>query len=136
MAEINPGLTLDLHEYGGDAFWFSARQQRTDADQQWEQRMADRMIEAIVDSGAQLPPEDHLPGSFFTRGPRGVFWLNALERGEGLNLTDFAASQYGPAFTIETGMKSGTFEHRVTNSKLAARTAVAVFEERHASTPA
>ena len=36
MAAIQPGLTLDLHEHGGDFFWFSARHQRTPSDQQWE----------------------------------------------------------------------------------------------------
>ncbi len=131
MARINPGLTLDLHEHGGDAFWFSARQQRNDEDQAWEQRMADEMIGAVARSGAALMPEEYLPGSFFTRGPRGVYWLDAGQRGEGLNLADFGASRYGPAFTIETGMRTG-FENRVKTAMLVAQTAVRVFEERYA----
>ena len=44
MARIEPGLTLDLHEYGGDGFWFSARHQRNEDDELWEERMADSMI--------------------------------------------------------------------------------------------
>ena len=103
MAEINPRLTLDLHEHGGNAFWFSARHQRNDDDEKWERRMADEIIKAVTDSGAALMPDDYLPGSFFTKGKPSVYWLNPQERGEGLNLADFGASKYGPAFTIETG---------------------------------
>ncbi|MDP6777642.1 MAG: hypothetical protein QGI83_12850 [Candidatus Latescibacteria bacterium] len=131
MAEIRPGLTLDLHEHGGDAFWFSARHQRNDDDEAWEKRMADAIIGAVTDSGAALMPEEYLPGSFFTKGQRSVYWLNPQERGEGLNLADFGACEYGPAFTIETGMRTG-FQNRVQTSMLAARTAIGVFEERHA----
>lgn len=130
MAEINPGLTLDLHEFGGSAFWFSARHQRNEDDEHWEQRMADKMIKAVTEAGVERMPEDYLPGSFFTKQEPSVYWLNAQERGEGLNLADFAANRYGPAFTIETGMK-GTFQHRVETSMLAATAAVRVFEERY-----
>ncbi len=131
MARIQPGLTLDLHEYGGDGFWFSARHQRNEDDELWEKRMADAMIRAVADSGAELAPEAYLPGSFFEKGERGVFWLIAQERGEGLNLADFGASEYGPSFTIETGMTmKGGFQERVQTSMLAARTAISVFEER------
>jgi hypothetical protein len=133
MARIQPGLTLDLHEYGGDGFWFSARHQQTDDDEEWERRMADAMINAVRESGANLAPEEYLPGSFFEKGERGVFWLVAQQRGEGLNLADFAASKYGPAFTIETGMTmKGGFEERVDTSVLAAKRAIATFEERYA----
>ena len=131
MAEIHPGLTLDLHEHGGSGFWFSARHQRNDADEKWEQRMADAIIQAVAESGAELMQEDYLPGSFFTKGQRSVYWLNPQKRGEGLNLADFAASKYGPSFTIETGMM-GSFQHRMGNAMLAAQTAVKIFEERHA----
>lgn len=130
MTQINPRLTLDLHEHGGDAFWFSARHQQNDDDQSWEQRMADQIIHAVAESGAALMPEDHLPGSFFTKGQRSVYWLDPSKRGEGYNLADFGALQYGPAFTIETGMRTG-FDHRVQTSVLAARTAIGVFEERY-----
>ena len=92
--------------------------------------MANEMIQAVAHSGAQLVAETYLPGSFFTKGERGVFWLNPQERGEGLNLADFAAREYGPSFTIETGMRS-RFQQRVSTSLLAAQTAVKVFEERY-----
>jgi len=131
MAKIHPGLTLDLHEHGGTGFWFSARHQQNDDDEKCEQRMADEMIKAVTEAGVELMPEEYLPGSFFTKGQRSVYWLNPQERGEGLNLADFAASKYGPSFTIETGMR-GSFQHRVGNAMLAAQTAVKVFEERHA----
>ena len=131
MARINPGLTLDLHEHGGDGFWFSSRHQQTDEDEAWERRMTDEMISAVAGSGAALMPEEYLPGSFFTRGQRGVYWLHPGKRGEGLNLADFGASKYGPSFTIETGMRTG-FENRVRTAMLVTQTAVGVFEERYA----
>ncbi|HIE30643.1 TPA: hypothetical protein EYP66_25570 [Candidatus Poribacteria bacterium] len=131
MAEIQPGLTLDLHEYGGNAFWLSARHQQCDDGQMWEGRIAHEMIQAVAQSGTELAPADYLPGAFFTKGERGVFWLHAQKRGEGLNLADFAASKYGLSFTIETGMQRG-FEQRVRAAMLAAQTAVTVFEQRYA----
>jgi hypothetical protein len=131
MAEIQPRLTLDLHEHGGNGFWFSARHQRNEEDEAWEQRMAEAIIGAVTESGAALMPEDHLPGSFFTRAQRSVYWLDPGKRGEGLNLADFGACKYGPAFTIETGMPTG-YENRVRTSVLAATTAITVFEERYA----
>lgn len=131
MAEIKPGLTFDLHEYGGNAFWFSARRQRTDEDEIWERRMAAEAARAVVATGARIAPDDYSPGSFFSKLERGVFWLDPSKRGEGLNLADFAANQYGAAFTVETGMKQA-FEHRVAMSMLTVQTAVRVFEERYA----
>ncbi len=130
MAEIKPGLTFDLHEYGGDAFWFSARRQRTDEDEIWERRMAAEAARAVKASGAKVAPDDYSPGSFFSKLERGVFWLDPSQRGEGLNLADFAASKYGAAFTVETGMRQ-PFEHRVRISMLTVQTAVRVFEERY-----
>ena len=132
MAGIKPGLTLDLHEYGGDRFWLSARTQRTREEDEWEERIARAAVGAVVDAGAALPDDDYLPHSFFTKLENGAYLLNAGERGEGLNLTDFAAAKYGLAFTIETGMKC-SFAHRVKLSTVAAKTAVNLFEERHRS---
>ena len=134
MATIQPGLTLDLHEHGGDFFWFSARHQRTPSDQQWEEALASEMIAAVAASGAPLAPSDYLPGSFFTTGPHSVFWLNPQQRGEGLNLADFAAKTYGLAFTIETGMAL-PFAERVHTAKIVAQKAVEVFDRRHAGCP-
>jgi hypothetical protein len=131
MAEVQPGLTLDLHEYGGDASWMSARHQRTDEDEQWERRMAGAAVRAVVDAGAALAEETYSPGSFFRALERGAYWLEAAVRGEGLNLVDYAAHVYGPAFTIETGMRQ-PFERRVRASMAAAQAAIRVFEGRHA----
>lgn len=131
MAEIQPGLTFDLHEYHGDSFWMSARRQRTDDDEIWERRMASEAIRAVAASGTKLAPEEYSPGSFFQRLEQGVYWLDASQRGEGFNLVDFAAKQYGPGFTIESGMR-GPFEDRVRQHLLVVQTAVKLFEERHA----
>lgn len=134
MAAIQPGLTLDLHEHGGNFFWFSARHQRTPGDQQGEEALASEMIAAVAASGAALAPSDYLPGSFFTKGPRSVFWLNPQQRGEGFNLADFAAHTYGLAFTIETGMER-PFAERVHTAKIVAQKAIEVFARRHAECP-
>lgn len=132
MSEIKPALTLDLHEHGrGGFFWMSARRQRTGDDEIWERRIAAEAIGAVAAGGALLADDDFSPGSFFARLQQGVYWLDAQQRGEGLNLVDFAARRYGPAFTIETGMR-GPFSQRVEQHLLVARTAVKVFEQRYA----
>jgi hypothetical protein len=130
MAEIKPGLTLDLHEHGGDFYWFSARKQRTEQDEAWELRMAGAIIKAVAASGAKLAAEDYSPGTFFSKLERGVYWLDPSMRGEGLNLVDFAAHRYGPGFTVETGMRQ-PFARRVQQHLLSVEAAVRLFEDRH-----
>jgi hypothetical protein len=130
MAEINPGVTFDLHEFGGDSFWFSVRRQKTDEDEIWERRMASEAARAVRASGAKMAPDDYSPGSFFSKLEQGVFWLDPSKRGEGLNLADFGANRYGAAFTVETGMRQ-PFKHRVRMSMLTVQAAVRVFEERY-----
>jgi hypothetical protein len=131
MAKVKPGLTFDLHEYGGDAFWMSARRQLTDEDEVWERRMAAEAASAVAAMGTKMAAESYSPGSFFTRLQRGVYWLDPSERGEGLNLVDFASRKYGPGFTIETGMRQ-PFEKRVDQHLRVVQTAVDLFGERHA----
>lgn len=132
MAEVRPALTFDLHEHDhGAFFWMSARKQRTAEDEMWERRMAAEAARAVAASGADLAQETYSPGSFFQRLERGVFWLDAGKRGEGLNLVDFAAARYGTGFTIETGMQC-PFEERVRQHLLVVQTAVRVFEQRYA----
>ena len=130
MSEIDPKLTFDLHEYGGDDFWMSARRQRNDEDEKWELRMAAVGAKAVKNAGATFPEADYLPGSFFKKLEPGVFWLNAQERGEGLNLVDFAARKYGPGFTIETGMRQ-KFARRVMLQKTVVQAVVSEFEKRY-----
>lgn len=130
MTELKPGLTLDLHEHGGDFYWFSARKQRTSEDEAWELRMAEAAILAVKGAGTKLAPDTYSPGSFFSRLQRGIYWLDAGKRGEGLNLADFAAQYHGPAFTVETGMRQ-PFADRVHQQCLTVRTMVRVFEERY-----
>lgn len=77
------------------------------------------------------PDEDYTPGSFFKKLERGVFWLDPQQRGEGLNLVDFAARRYGPGFTIETGMRQD-FHKRLAMHKTVVQAAVRVFQERYA----
>ncbi len=131
MAKIDPKLTFDLHEYGEDGFWLSARRQRNDEDEEWELRMATIGAKTVKAAGATFPGEDYLPGTFFEKLEPGVFWLNAQERGEGLNLVDFAARKYGPGFTIETGMRQ-KLDRRVMLQKTVVQAVVAEFEKRYA----
>src|SRR5690606_5094409 len=113
MAEIKPELTFDLHEHSrGGFYWMSARRQRTEELETWERRLAAAGVRAVAATAAQWAPETYSPGSFFEKLESGVFWLDATQRGEGLNLIDFAANHYGLGFTIETGMR-GPFEKRV-----------------------
>jgi hypothetical protein len=130
MAEVQPRLVFDLHEYGGDDFWMSARRQRTDEDEIWERRMASEAARAVAALGASFPDESYSPGSFFEKLESGVFWLDASQRGEGLNLINFAARHYGPGFTIETGMRQD-FPKRLAMHKTVVQTAVDVFSERY-----
>jgi hypothetical protein len=131
MAEVRPALTFDLHEHDHGPFhWMSARKQRTEDDEIWERRMATEAARAVAAGGSELAPDSYSPGSFFEKLERGVFWLDAGKRGEGLNLVDFAAKQYGPGFTIETGMQC-SFEERVQQQLLILQTAVGVFEQRY-----
>lgn len=125
MAEVQPGICFDLHESMGigDRYWLSARKQMTDELNAQEARIATAVIGRIAASGAEFMAEDYLPGRFFTRSEAGVFWLDATVRGEGLNLMDFAAREYGIAFGTEMGMY-GTFEDRVARGVLTVRAAV------------
>jgi hypothetical protein len=134
MAEIRPGLSFDLHESMDikDHYWLSARHQQDEENEAWEERIARETIQAIADSGAVLVEEDYSPGPFFTRSERGVYWLDASKRGEGLNLMDYAARFYGLAFGTEMGMY-GSFEQRVYLGILTVQSAVKVFEERYRS---
>jgi hypothetical protein len=93
--------------------------------------MAEAALPAVTATGAPLAEEAYSPGSFFRKLARGAYWLEAAVRGEGLNLVDFAADAYGPAFTIETGMRL-PFEQRVRASMAAAQAAIRVFEGRYA----
>ena len=129
LAEIQPGICFDLHEAMGiqDRYWLSARKQRTgDLDEQ-EAHAATAVIERIAAWGARFPEDEYLPGKFFTKSQPGVFWLDALVRGEGLNLMDYAAREYGIAFGTEMGM-FGTFDDRVAMGMLTVQAAVEAWE--------
>jgi hypothetical protein len=131
MARIDPRLTLDLNEYNGDDSWMSARPQHNDEDDRWERRLASAGAKALGVSGATFPDGGYLPGSFFKNLEPGVFWLNAQERGEGLNLVDFAARNFGPGFTMETGMRQ-ELSRRVMWQKTVVQAVVAEFGNRYA----
>ena len=130
MAEIKPGISFDLHESQllDDGFWLSARHQPDEQRERWEQQIARATIQAIADSGATLSSDGYSTSPWFTSSEKGVFWLDAKVRGEGLNLADYAANVYGLAFGTEMGMY-GTFEKRFSLAMLTVQTAVKVFEE-------
>ena len=137
LAEIEPGISFDLHESQlmGDKYWLSARHKLDEKDEAWEQRAARTTIQAIADSGATLADDLDvlnvpLEQTWFTKSEKGVYWLDANVRGEGLNLADYVARNYGLSFGTEMGMY-GTFEERVALGMLTVQTAVSVFEERY-----
>ena len=130
MAEINPGISFDLHKSQllGDRFWLSARHQQDEQREACEQRIARATIQAITDSGATLSSDDYSTSPWFTSSEKEVYWLDAKVRGEGLNLADYAAHVYGISFGTEMGMY-GSFEKRFSLAMLTVQTAVKVFEE-------
>jgi len=138
MEEIRPGICFDIHESQlmGDKFWLSARHQVTEEDEGWEQKAATATIQAIGDAGATLAEDGDVLGgvpieeTWFTKSEKGVYWLDATVRGEGLNLMDYASKNYGMAFGTEMGM-FGSFEQRVKLGMLTVQSAVRVFEERY-----
>jgi len=111
MAEINPGISFDLHESQlmGDRYWLSARHQTDEESEGWEQRAATATIQAIAEGGAVLAEDRDVSGgrpleqTWFRRSEKGVYWLDASIRGEGLNLMDYASRFYGMAFGTEMG---------------------------------
>ncbi len=131
MAEVEPRLTLDLHEYGGKHFWISTRKQRTDKDDLWETRIAKEAAQAGAAAGGRHPTKEYRPGSFFIKLEPSVYLLNPKKRGEGLNLVDYAAYKYGPGLTVETGMRQD-FALRVQIHKAIVKAAVKAFESRYA----
>lgn len=103
-------------------------------DENWEVRMAQAVSEAVSASGVPLHKTRTGNGggkSFFHHLGPGVFWLDAGQRGEGLNLADYGADRYGNAFTVETGMFL-PFESRVATAKLVVQTLLDVFASRYA----
>jgi hypothetical protein len=132
MAAISPGLVMDLHEHSGEDYWMSARHQRTAEDEEWEVKISTAVAAAVEATGAVLHDgsDGYASSAHFESLGSGVFWLNASVRGQGLNLADFGAAKYGPAFTVETGMKN-SMASRVALQKLTVQTAVDVFEQRH-----
>ena len=96
--------------------------------------MAQAVSEAVSASGVPLHKTRTGNGggkSFFHHLGPGVFWLDAGQRGEGLNLADYGADRYGNAFTVETGMFL-PFESRVATAKLVEQTLLDVFASRYA----
>jgi len=137
LAEVSPGITFDIHESQlmGDKYWLSARHKRNEEDEAWEQKIAHAVIQTIAESGATLADDIDVLGvpieeTWFTRTEKGVYWLDAGVRGEGLNFADFVACNYGLSFGTEMGMY-GTFEGRVSLGMLTVQSAVSVFEERY-----
>ena len=133
MAVIKPGLVMDLHEHEGEDYWMSARHQQTEEDEAWEVKISAAVADAVSATGTALHDgaEGYAASAHFEELGPGVFWLRADVRGQGLNLADFGAEKYGPAFTVETGMKN-SMAGRVAMQKLTVQTAVDVFEQRYA----
>lgn len=135
MSRIRPGISFDLHESQlmDDRYFLSARRQPEAAAEEWEQKAASAVIDAIKASGAGLARDEDVSalGNWFDTSEPGVCWLDATKRGEGFNLMDFASRTYGLAFGTEMGMY-GTFDGRVELAMITVRSAVEVFAQRYA----
>ena len=141
MAEINPGITFDLHEsqHMEDRYWLvmvHPKDDESDENEAWTQRMARAVIRDVEDSGAVLAVDRDVVGDVplektcYRLFERGGYWLEADIRGEGLNLIDYSARVYGVTFGTEMGM-FGRFEQRVAMGMLTVQSAVRIFEERY-----
>ncbi len=151
MVEIEPGLTFDNHETSGheDRFHVSLRPQRTAAGDDREKQVGVAISSAVEDRGSELATDEDVlatPTStvaeaddderpedgFYSRAGPGAYWVDPNltdppRLGEGLNATDYAAEQYGLAFTLETGMY-GSLARRVNDAITSVQAGVAEFE--------
>ena len=141
LAETEPELFVDLHETNrDDRFWFTMRHADSPREEARVERIGRAVVNAVSGAGATLATwEDKfgdLPENEHFQQPveDGLYWLDYERRGRGgmpgvggLNATDYAAKEYGLAFTDETGMHA-PFRERVEQCIVAVRTAVAEFE--------
>ncbi len=135
LDSVEPGLFVDIHEYGGDDYWVSVRPKLSEADRQWEERIGREMTSSISEAGGRLLPLRELLGEVpdddhhFTALNDGLYDLDYVARGEGFNATDYAAEHHGLAFTHETGMEN-PLEERVSTAVSSVQRAVREFEQR------
>lgn len=154
MADVEPALTFDLHESSrqGPRYHLSVRPTRTDEEDEWEERVASAILDEVETAGFTLATDEDIFGNaldvvahssdgdepddssanhlFYSKLERGAYRVdpNATappRRGEGLNAVDYAAENYGLAYTTETGMH-GTFEDRVRAAVVSVQTAADV----------
>lgn len=149
MADVEPALTFDLHESSrqGPRYHLSVRPTRTDDEDEWEERVASVILDEVETAGFTLATDEDIFGNaldvvahssddssanhlFYSKLERGAYRVdpNATtppRRGEGLNAVDYAAENYGLAYTTETGMH-GTFEDRVRAAVVSVQTAADV----------
>lgn len=152
MDEVEPGLTFDNHETveHETRYHISLRPQRTESADRQECRIAEEITTAVADTGVRLATdedilaeptltvahtEEHRDESFYSRAGDGAYWVDPNltsppRLGEGFNATDYAAEQYGLAYTLETGMY-GSLEQRVDTAVTSIQTGVRAFERRH-----
>lgn len=158
MADIEPALTFDLHESSrqGPRYHLSARPTRTDEEDEWEEHVANAILNEIEMAGFAPATDEDIFGNaldvvaysstknqqgnsstnrlFYDKLRRGAYRVdpNATtppRRGEGFNAVDYAAENYGLAYTTETGMY-GSFEDRVRAAILSVQTAVDTVSDR------
>jgi hypothetical protein len=151
MADVEPVLTFDLHESSrqGPRYHLSARLTRTDEEDEWEERIGNAILDEIEMAGFAPATDEDIFGNaldvvahssaenqqddsstnrlFYDKLRRGAYRVdpNATtppRHGEGLNAVDYAAENYGLAYTAETGMH-GTFDDRVRAAVVSVQTA-------------
>lgn len=154
MAEIEPGLTFDNHETSGqdDRYYIQLRPQGNPEMDELAEKIAGRIADQVQSRGIELATDEDVlddqggtvgnadndewpEGGFYSRATAGAYWfdpnLTSPPRlGEGLNGPDFAAEEYGLAYTLEPGMY-GSFEERVDAAITSVKTGVREFENRY-----
>ena len=154
MEEIKPGLTFDNHETTGhgDRFHVSLRPQRTTGGDKREAEVAAAIRKAVAGRGTTLATDADVLDSptrtvghadessrpedgFYSREHDGAYWVDPHltdppRLGEGLNATDFAADEYGLAFTLECGMY-GSLQQRTADAVASVQAGVDRFAAIH-----
>jgi hypothetical protein len=152
MDEVEPGLTFDNHETGNveDRAYVVCRPYDDEETHRREREIGIAMARAMAETGTDLATdEDLLAGPtmdvgydsqgpdepFYSRAGEGAYWMDYRltsppRGGEGPNAGDYAATNHGLAFDMETGMHA-PLSDRAEATVAAVEAAVGRFEAFH-----
>jgi hypothetical protein len=159
MAEVEPDLVSDLDESSRqeDRYHVSMRPPQSGVNQDEEEQIGRQIVATVCDSGVPIATDkDVLGGSmdvvgrsdsgddegeqgssdpFYSRSVTGAYWVDPHltsppRNGEGRNAVDFAADEFGFAFTTEMGIM-GRFEDRVEAAVVSVEAGIEAFDRIH-----